>query len=222
MFKIILVLNGIEDAAAFSIARAKARNREEISADDLLVGCLQAISQFGIVQLGAWTLDLEDLGVDWLQQPERGGTKVAYSQEVVALFDQAARIAKADGAAAIGVDHLLVAFSGASSALMVELRRTHGITSTGWRAAVARLGPEPKGTTPRGATETKEEESRAAEVRDYLTPEEAADVLGIHVQTLRGYVRSGKLQALRLAGERAIRIRRADLETVLEPFVPQN
>ena len=37
------------------------------------------------------------------------------------------------------------------------------------------------------------------------------------MQTLRAYVRSGKLPALRLAGERSIRIRRADLEKVLEP-----
>ena len=56
---------------------------------------------------------------------------------------------------------------------------------------------------------------------DYLTPEQAADELGVHVQTVRAYVRSGKLAALRLAGERAIRIRRSDLETVLEPLVPQ-
>jgi excisionase family DNA binding protein len=58
--------------------------------------------------------------------------------------------------------------------------------------------------------------------REYLTPEEAAEAIGIHVQTLRGYVRSGKLPALRLAGERAIRIRRKDLEAVLEPLVPQS
>jgi excisionase family DNA binding protein len=35
---------------------------------------------------------------------------------------------------------------------------------------------------------------------EYLTPEQAADVLGVHVQTVRGYVRSGKLPASRLAG----------------------
>jgi excisionase family DNA binding protein len=61
----------------------------------------------------------------------------------------------------------------------------------------------------------------AGAAKDYLTPEEAAEALSIHVQTLRAYVRSGKLPALRLAGERAIRIRRTDLETVMEPLVPQ-
>ena len=45
--------------------------------------------------------------------------------------------------------------------------------------------------------------------------------MGIHVQTLRTYLRGGKLPAMRLAEERAIRIRRADLEKVLEPVVPE-
>jgi excisionase family DNA binding protein len=54
-------------------------------------------------------------------------------------------------------------------------------------------------------------------VRDYLTPEEAAEELGVHVQTMRAYIRSGRMPAFRLAGERAIRILRADLEKVLEP-----
>jgi excisionase family DNA binding protein len=54
---------------------------------------------------------------------------------------------------------------------------------------------------------------------EYLTPEEAAEAFGIHVQTMRGYIRSGRLPAFRVAGERVIRIRREDLEQVLEPLV---
>ena len=52
--------------------------------------------------------------------------------------------------------------------------------------------------------------------QEYLTPEEAAEALSIHVQTMRAYIRSGRLPAFRLAGERAIRILRSDLEKVLE------
>lgn len=48
--------------------------------------------------------------------------------------------------------------------------------------------------------------------RQYLTPEDAAETLGVRVQTIRGYIRSGRLPAFWLAGERAIRILRADLE----------
>jgi len=164
--------------------------------------------------LGPWTLDLEALGVDWLQPSVKSGIKVRYSDPVVEIFDRAARIAKADGAASIRVDHVLAAFAGEESGLMGDLKRAHGITSASWRAAVAQL--EKAAPAGRGG------ESGSRVAREYLSPEEAAEVLGIHVQTLRAYIRSGKLPAHRLAGERAIRIRRKDLEAVLEPLVPQS
>ena len=204
-----------ETAAAFAISQAKRRGLAEVGADELLLGCLQTISVFGIVRLGPWTFDLEALGIDWLERPARGA-RVDYSQAVVELFDRAARIsAVSAGGGGIQVDHLLAAFAGETGGLMGELKRTHEITGAGWRAAVAQLWPNvpPSATPPADGSAT-------AAAADYLTPEEAAAALNIHVQTLRAYVRSGKLPALRLAGERAIRIRRQDLETVLEPLVP--
>jgi excisionase family DNA binding protein len=206
----------VESAAAFAIAQAKNRELAEVGPDELLLGCLRAVSQFGVVQMGTVILDLEELGIDWLQHPERGATKVAYSQAVVGLFDQAAQIAKADGQGTIRIEHLLAAFAGEETGLMSDLKRRHGMTSASWRAAVAQLAS----SSLQDPAEIRDGQGGMA-VRDYLTPEEAADALGIHVQTLRGYVRSGKLPALRLAGERAIRIRRRDLEAVLEPLVPQ-
>jgi len=112
----------------------------------------------------------------------------------------------------VGVDHLLAAFAAEESGLAGELKRTRGISSAGWRAAVAQLA------RPAPGKQSREPASRPA--REYLNPEEAAEVLGVHVQTLRAYVRSGKLPAHRLAGERAIRIRRKDLEAVLERVEP--
>jgi excisionase family DNA binding protein len=60
--------------------------------------------------------------------------------------------------------------------------------------------------------------SRTAE-RLY-SPEEAAEYLGVHVQTVRGWIRSGRLKASRLAGQRALRIRASDLGSILEPVAP--
>lgn len=57
--------------------------------------------------------------------------------------------------------------------------------------------------------------NRAAE-RLY-SPEEAAEYLGVHVQTVRAWIRSGRLKASRLAGQRALRIRASDLGSILEP-----
>jgi excisionase family DNA binding protein len=206
-----------EQAAAFAITQAKNRGQAEIGPDELLLGSLQAISQFGIAQLGPWTFDLEDLGVDWREYPDKASAKVAYSHAVVRLMDLAYKIARSEGpelrSSSIRADHLLAAFAGEETGLMGELKQQFGITSSTWRAAIAQLAVAPH--IPAPATP---QENQAP--RDFLTPEEAAEALGIHVQTLRGYVRSGKLPALRLAGERAIRIRRADLEAVLEPLVP--
>jgi excisionase family DNA binding protein len=52
------------------------------------------------------------------------------------------------------------------------------------------------------------------------SPEEAAEYLNIHVQTVRTWIRSGRLRARRLAGQRALRITASDLQSVLEPVSP--
>lgn len=204
-----------EEAAAFAIALAKKRNRKEVGPDELLLGCLQTFSRFGVAQIGSWTLDLEEFGVDWLDTPPKNETKVAYSQPVVDLFDRAARIATADGSGTIRVFHLLAAFGVENEGFMGDLKRSFGITNSTWRAAVARtwIGTD--------VSLSGVDSSKGNNLSEYLTPEQAAEALSIHVQTVRAYVRSGKLPALRLAGERAIRIRRGDLKTVLEPLVPQ-
>jgi excisionase family DNA binding protein len=44
--------------------------------------------------------------------------------------------------------------------------------------------------------------------------------LGIRVETVRSWIRSGRLRASRLAGQRVLRIRASDLEAVLEPVEP--
>ncbi len=54
----------------------------------------------------------------------------------------------------------------------------------------------------------------------YLSPEEVAQRLGVNVQTVRVWIRSGKLPASRLAGRRVLRIRESDIEALLEPVDP--
>ncbi|HXU22503.1 MAG TPA: helix-turn-helix domain-containing protein, partial [Tepidiformaceae bacterium] len=55
-----------------------------------------------------------------------------------------------------------------------------------------------------------------------FSPEDAATYLGVHVQTVRAWIRSGRLPASRLAGQRALRISAADLRSVLEPVLPED
>ena len=53
-----------------------------------------------------------------------------------------------------------------------------------------------------------------------LSTEEAAEYYGVHVQTVRAWIRAGKLPASKLAGQKSIRIRESDLTQVLEPIEP--
>jgi excisionase family DNA binding protein len=204
-------MSDIDIATAWAISLAKRLGSSEITPDELLLGCLQAKSQFGVVQIGPVTLDLEKLGIDWLRHPEKPETKVAYSAGTVEVFDRAALIARVGGESKVGVDHLLAAYAADEGGLMGRLKEEYGITSAMWRAALAQSAQMSR----------KPAEAAESGAAEYLTPERAAEVLGIHVQTVRAYVRTGKLPALRLAGERAIRIRRSDLEKVFEPVVPE-
>lgn len=54
----------------------------------------------------------------------------------------------------------------------------------------------------------------------FLSPDEVARRLGVNEQTVRVWIRSGKLPASRLAGRRVLRIRESDIEAVLEPVDP--
>jgi excisionase family DNA binding protein len=214
-------MSDAELAASFAIFAAKQRGADEVAPDHILLGCLRAISRFGIATLGPWSLDLEALGVDWVRQPDGPRPKVAYSQEAVELFDRAAQIAKSagDGDNGVSVNHLLAAFAAEEGGLMGDLKRAYGITSASWRTAVARLGTgEINGFERDRAGSGRSAASEKKSLREYITPEEAAEALGIHVQTMRAYIRSERLPAFRLAGERAIRILRTDLEKVLEPM----
>lgn len=193
----------ITTALRAAIAAAKGRGELEISSDDLLLGSLYSISRFGVVRLGPWTIDLEPFGLNWMVEPPRQEPKVVYSEAVVKILDQAAALARIENSA-VGVEHVLVCFAGNQTGLMAKLRSRYAIDPAAWRAAVSALAP-PEKTKPNLS-------------RDYLSPEEAAEFLGVHVQTLRGYIRSGKLDALRIAGERVIRIRRESLEKLLEPM----
>lgn len=48
-----------------------------------------------------------------------------------------------------------------------------------------------------------------------LTVKQVADILQVHQQTVRDYIRDGKLKCIRL-GRKAIRVSRADLNAFIE------
>lgn len=202
-------------ATRLALARAKRNGSGEVTPDDLLAGVLHATARFGIVILGPLTIDLERFGEEPLEESDATGPKVAYSDEAVERFDRAAVAARTDGSSGIEPVHMLAAFAERDDGLMGRLKRAYEFDAAGWRAALARWDAG------RVASRNGSDGSRPGAVRELLSPDEAADFLGVHTQTVRGYIRSGKLPAHRIAGERAIRIRRRDLLDLLEPYDPE-
>ena len=206
-----------------AIKRAKRRKSPKVTRDDLLVGLFQVIARFDIVQIGPLTIDFEELGEPLKDDTGKTNTqKVAYSSDAVALFERAAHIARKDNSSKVELVHLLVAFAYEDSGLMAQLKEKYGISGMEWRSALSKWQPvslektEPSSKIGAGSKSTMEFKEK-----QFFSPDEAAEFLGIHTPTIRGYIRTGKLPALRLAGERALRIQREDLLALLEPYKPE-
>jgi excisionase family DNA binding protein len=149
-----------------------------------------------------------------------------YSAAAAEVFTRAARICRGDGGGPLRPLHLLVALGDPGLEPMQRAWNALGVDAAGWRRLLA--GIEPVGPAapplpgafahvpPRGpAAGASGHPAPGGEGDDLLSPEQAAAELGVHIQTLRGYIRRGKVAAFRLAGARAIRIRRSDLKALL-------
>jgi len=204
------ILNG----AMHAIEIARNRGASEIEPDDLLAGLLLAVARFGIVEFGSVALDLAGLDLPYDLPAPSLAVRPRYSAATSGIFDRAARICRGDGGGPLRPLHLLVALGIHSPPLMARVLAALGSDSAGWRRLLAGIEP-PSQSTPASAPSATEALTRTA--GELLSPEQAASELGIHIQTLRGYIRRGKLPAFRLAGERAIRIRRDDLIALLAP-----
>jgi excisionase family DNA binding protein len=213
-------------ATRLAIKRAKRRKSPKVTRDDLLMGLFEAIARFGIVKIDPLTIDLEALGEVSDEaspyQADKTQQKVAYSSGAVAVFERAARIARKDNSPNIELVHLLVAFADEQDGLMAQLKEKYAISSMEWRSALSQWQPislkKRQAVSKMGSGIKPPMELNQ---KQFFSPDEAAEFLGVHTQTIRGYIRTGKLPALRLAGERALRIQRDDLLALLEPFKPE-
>ena len=189
-------------------------------ADDLLAGALQAAARLGIARFGPLAIDVRalteadmdgGLGGDGGDPADGPGLRPSYSEEVAALFDRAAGVAREDGEPKVRLVHLLAAFGPWEEGLMGRLKREHHFDGTGWRMALSEWDQTRNASAP-----------QPPEGRSVLSVDDAATVIGVHAQTIRGYIRSGKLPAYRVAGERAIRVFASDVYGLLEPLEPDS
>ncbi len=195
-------------ATASALAYARHRSDPEVQVDDILLGALQVVARLGVVVFGGLTFDLSS----YAPVPERNGSSgrgPRYAPDAAELFDRASSVARADGEAKVRLVHLLAAFSDTESSLLQALMESHDFDAVQWRAAL--LAWDRAAFSNDNSTPAK---------GDVLSVDDAAAALGVHAQTIRTYIRGGKLPAYRIAGERAIRVLASDLFGLLEPVEP--
>lgn len=190
------------------------------------MGLFEAVARFGIVRIGPLTIDLETLGQvpgeALPDQADKTQPKVAYSSGAVSVFERAAHIARKDNSPNVELVHLLVAYAYEDNGLMAQLKEKYAISSVEWRSALSQWQPiSAKQRQADSEIGAARKPSMEFDQKRFFSPDEAAEFLNVHTQTIRGYIRTGKLPALRLAGERALRIQRDDLLALLEPFKPE-
>ena len=220
---IIMTEDPVSKSIKAAIKRAKRRKSLKVTRDDLLVGLLQVIARFDIVQIGPLTIDFEEFeeGLnDHIQKTDK--IKVTYSSNAAAIFEKAAYIARKDNSSKVELIHFLVTFAYEDNELMVQLKEKYDFSGMEWRLALSKWQPVSlEKTEPNLKIGTENKYTMEFNEKHFFSPDEAAEFLGVHTQTVRGYIRTGKLPALRLAGERALRIQREDLLALLEPYKPE-
>jgi excisionase family DNA binding protein len=219
------VKDPVSSATRFAIKRAKRRKSSKVTRDDLLIGLLETIARFEIVKIGPLIIDLASLGEVHEEasadETDKTQQKVSYSPGAVTVFERAAHIARKDNSPNVELIHLLVAFAYEDNGLMAELKEKYAISSVEWRSALSQWQPISFEKRQAGSEiGTARKPSMEFDQKQFFSPDEAAEFLNVHTQTIRGYIRMGKLPALRLAGERALRIQRDDLLALLEPYKP--
>jgi excisionase family DNA binding protein len=164
---------------------------------------LRKMSRFGYFTYGPISIDVR-LIEDLVERTvEKGGPGAAWSDDMVRFSARLMDEVRRSGRRRIDELHFLLAF----------MRSKEGLP----HRVFSELGVSPEEVEAYSRRMPRDEGGLAK----LYSPEEAAKYLGVTVQTVRAWIRSGRLKARRLAGQRALRIRESDLEAVLEPVHPE-
>lgn len=173
------------------------------NADGLFVAFLREYSTFGVFSLGPVTISTRVVEDRFEKSLRTGQSAVnGYAPSALRFFDLLKRESARKGGRAIDELDWLLAFMRSGEGLAGEVFGELGVTPE----QVERFVGDPN--------------AAFQALPELLSPEEAADYLRVHVQTVRAWIRTGKLKASRLVGQRSLRIHRSDLDSVLEPVDP--
>lgn len=173
--------------------------------DMMFLAYLQRMSRFGFFSYGPVMIDvriIEDI-VERMEMTSPAEGLPVYSDDYVqftrVLMDEGRR----SGRRRLDELHFLLAFMRFGEGLPARVFGELGITPGQVEQYAKNRGRE-DGT-----------------LEKLYSPEEVAEYLGVHVQTVRTWIRTGRLPARRLAGQRALRVRASDIQGVLEPVDPR-
>ncbi|HEU0075451.1 MAG TPA: helix-turn-helix domain-containing protein [Dehalococcoidia bacterium] len=192
----------LNDAASEECRRL---NSQEYTLDIQFLAFLRSTSQFGFFSFGPVHINvrlIEDIVERTTPRrltPNEGPPP--YSDDYVRFSQRLLEEVRRSGRSRIDDLHFLLAF----------MRTGEGLP--------ARVFGE-LGVTPEQVEQFARDRSAAPAMEKLFSPEEAAEYLNVHVQTVRSWIKSGRLKARRLAGQRALRITASDLMSVLEPVDP--
>lgn len=167
---------------------------------------LRKMSRFGFFTLGPITIDVrlvEDI-VERTTVRGGGGQEPSWADDLVRFSQTLMAEVRRSGRQRIDEVHFLQAFMRTHEGLPGRVFGELGVTPEEIDAYLRGGGRGPSA------------------VEKLYSPEEAATYLGVHVQTVRAWIRSGRLPARRLAGQRALRMTASDLQSVLEPLTPRD
>lgn len=167
---------------------------------------LRQFSRFGFFTFGPITIDVrlvEDV-VERTIPRGPGGEPPPWSDDLVAFSGRLMDEVRRTGRRRIDELHFLMAFMRTQEGLPGRVFGELGVTPEALEAYL------------------RQARSDKPVLEELFSPEEAAAYLNVRVQTVRAWIRSGKLKARRLAGQRALRISVSDLQAVLEPVEPGN
>ena len=183
----------------------------EVSVDFLFVAYLNECSRLGRFHLGPISIDTRVVEDRFAREaprlpPGSSWVNATRPDSWHRFYATLAREVAASGRSRVDDLHWLMAFLRTREGLPAKVFGELGIRPDD----VERLLQEP----------TSAAEPQLADepgLERLYSPEEIADYLGVHVQTVRAWVRSGRLPARRIFGQRSLRIARSDLDAVLLP-----
>lgn len=197
--------------------RAEAAAREDgtdVTADHLALGVLRAADPSGATVLRSLGIGEADIARDGVRAG--GAARSRWGPGLQPIIQAAAQEAWQLGSRLTRSAHVLLGIVMSGQGTLPRLLASRSVAPDDLRARVR----DAIAASPVPAVSSEPQLPAAvspASSRELFTVDQAAELLGLHHQTLRGYIKNGKLPAYRLAGEKVLRIKRENLMALLEP-----